>query len=385
MTCSMVSHFKWYGLLCHLAGTLHIRGLQRGPDSARASLRSWYALYASCCLLAVYAGEFVYILQGARNEFQGSHRSTKISYILIYGFTQLKVAVNAVTSAFRASEFLEFFRTAQRFERDTGFRQSRDSFAKSRAFLVLRAVMFAIYCGAAAMTFAYLIEHYNETPSFASKTFFQTLAVLNFLLYLPHDTVYSIVLRPCCEVMVAYIRAQCEELTLVARKTDHVSRMHCVRRLEQVRWNLCGIRDLKGRLERVWKWPLLLAGVNVLLSMSVDAAASFYKLVSGEGLFLSAVFTAYQAVDFAELSMLSQMMVSEASRMKAVLRTMALRDSPECYINQVVFLYDAVQPSEMALQCGHFFKLNTPLVVTMAGAIITFSVILVQTVDQTQH
>ncbi|KAL1422202.1 hypothetical protein MTO96_022335 [Rhipicephalus appendiculatus] len=188
--------------------------LHHGPDKARATLRSWYTLYASGCVLALFAGEFVYILMGTRNEFQGSHRSTKISYILIYGFTQLKVAVNVATSASKASQFLEFFRAAQGFERDSGF---------STVQGLLRAVQ----------------------------------------------------------------------------------------------------------------------GVNVLLSTSVDAAASFYKLKSGEGIFLSAVFTAYQAVDFVELSMLSQAMVNEASRMKAVLKTMVIRDSPECYIEQVRFLYDA--------------------------------------------
>ncbi|KAH7940054.1 hypothetical protein HPB52_020568 [Rhipicephalus sanguineus] len=311
MTCSVTNHFKWYGLLCHLTGSLHIRDLHRGPDNARATLRSWYTLYASCCVLAIYAGEFAYILKGTRNEFQGSHSSTKISYILIYAFTQLKVAVNVATSASKASQFLEFFRAAQRFERVSGFRRSRDSFATSKVFLVLRAVMVAIYCCAAAMTFAYLAEHYNETPSLASRTVLQMLAVLNFLLYLPHDTVYSIVMRPCCEVLVAYVRAQYEELSTVSGKTDPLSRMQSVSRLERVRSNLCEVRNLKRRLEMVWKWPLLLAGVNVLLSTSVDAAASFYKLVSREGIFLSAVFSAYQAVDFVELSMLSQSMVNE--------------------------------------------------------------------------
>ncbi|XP_049512085.1 uncharacterized protein LOC125940245 [Dermacentor silvarum] len=74
-----------------------------------------------------------------------------------------------------------------------------------------------------------------------------------------------------------------------------------------------------------------------------------------------------------------------ASHLKAVLKTMVIRDSPECYINQVRFLYDAVQPPDMGLKCGNFFKLDTPLVVTMAGAIITFAVILVQTVDQARN
>ncbi|KAH7934392.1 hypothetical protein HPB49_025444 [Dermacentor silvarum] len=385
MPCTMANHFKWYGLLCLLSGTLYVRGLQRGPARAVVSLKSWYTLYASCCVLALYAGEFAYILKGSRSEFQGSQLSTKISYVLIYGFAQLKVAVNIATSAFKASELLEFFRAAQRFERDSGFRPSRESFAMSKVFLVFRTVMAAMYCGAAAMTFVFLADHYNEMPSLASSVFLKTLTVLDLLLYIPHDTVYSIAMRPCCEVLVAYIRAQYEELTLVAKKTDPLSRMQTVRRLEMVRLNLCAVRDLKRRLERVWKWPLLLAGASVLLSMSVDAAAAFYKAVSREGIFLSAVFSAYQAVDFADLSMLSQAMINEASHLKAVLKTMVIRDSPECYINQVRFLYDAVQPPDMGLKCGNFFKLDTPLVVTMAGAIITFAVILVQTVDQARN
>ncbi|KAL3175480.1 hypothetical protein MRX96_040231 [Rhipicephalus microplus] len=311
MTCSMAGHFKWYGLLCHFTGTLHVRGLHRGPDKARATLKSWYTLYASGCVLALFAGEFVYILMGTGNEFQGSHRSTKISYILIYGFTQLKVAVNVATSASKASQYLEFFRAAQGFERDSAFRWSRDFFATSKVSLALRVVMVAVYCVAAAMTFAYLNGHYNETPSLASRTLLQVVTVLNLMLYIPHDTVYSIVMRPCCEVLVAYVRAQNEELTLVAGKPDPSFRMQSASQLQQVRSNFCAIRNLKRRLESICKWPLLLAGVNVLASMSVDAAASFFKLMSGEGIFLSAVFSTYQALDFVELSMLSQAMVNE--------------------------------------------------------------------------
>ncbi|KAK8774173.1 hypothetical protein V5799_011297 [Amblyomma americanum] len=384
MACVVADRFKWYGRLCLLTGCLFVRGLHRNIKNATTSPKSWYSLYASFCIITLYVGEFTYIVTGSRSEFNESRLSTRVFYGFVYGFAQFKVAVNIATSVIKASELLNFFRAAERYERVTGFQRSRDSFAMSKVFLLVRITMVAIFCSAAAMTFSYLADRCNETPSLLLKVYLIIVVVLDLFLYLPHDIVYSSVLRPNCEVLVAYIRAQCEELVTVAQRTDPLSRMQNVSRLERIRVDLCAVRNLKVRLERIWKWPLLMASVNVLISMSIDISAAFEKAVTSEGIFLSAVFSTYQALDFADLSMLSQAMVNEATRLKGILKTMATGDCPECYINQVHFLYDAVQPNDMRLNCGNFFKLDTPLLVTMAGAIITFTVILVQTVDQSR-
>ncbi|KAH9369361.1 hypothetical protein HPB48_022452 [Haemaphysalis longicornis] len=260
---------------------------QKGAQYASANWCRWYTLYSLCCIVALYTGEFAYILKGSREEFQSTRSFTRFLYWIIYGLAQVKVAVNIFASVSKTSEMVEFFREAERFEKDANFQMSKRTLRKSKVFFVMRIAMATLFCLAVVMNFSYLDEHYDDVASASLRMFIKAVVVLNSFLYIPHDTVHSNVLRPTCEVLAAYIRSLVEELAHIAADIDPASRLQNLHRLEQVRLRIGTIRRLKTRLDRAWMWPLILANASVLLSMSIDAATAFGKAMSKEGIYLS--------------------------------------------------------------------------------------------------
>ncbi|XP_077529119.1 uncharacterized protein LOC144141434 [Haemaphysalis longicornis] len=59
-----------------------------------------------------------------------------------------------------------------------------------------------------------------------------------------------------------------------------------------------------------------------------------------------------------------------------------MMDSGDAYSEQIEYLHDIIEPDAMCLSGGGFFCLNKALLVSIAGSIITYTVILVQTSDE---
>ncbi|KAL1425248.1 hypothetical protein MTO96_019398 [Rhipicephalus appendiculatus] len=53
--------------------------------------------------------------------------------------------------------------------------------------------------------------------------------------------------------------------------------------------------------------------------------------------------------------------------------------------DEVLFLHDSIDPDEMCLSGAGFFRLGKPMIVSMMGALITYTVILTQTGQQLTH
>ncbi|KAK8777847.1 hypothetical protein V5799_020811 [Amblyomma americanum] len=72
-------------------------------------------------------------------------------------------------------------------------------------------------------------------------------------------------------------------------------------------------------------------------------------------------------------------MITELSKVRETLHR-----SPTCcgnmtYFNQLVYLRNSIKPKDIAISGAGFFSLNRPLLVSLSGALITYTVILVQT------
>ncbi|XP_077558109.1 uncharacterized protein LOC144173647 isoform X2 [Haemaphysalis longicornis] len=59
-----------------------------------------------------------------------------------------------------------------------------------------------------------------------------------------------------------------------------------------------------------------------------------------------------------------------------------MMEAADVYNRQIQYLHDTIEPDIMCLSGGGFFCLNKALLVSMAGSVITYAVILVQTSDE---
>ncbi|XP_070382969.1 uncharacterized protein [Dermacentor albipictus] len=165
-----------------------------------------------------------------------------------------------------------------------------------------------------------------------------------------------LVLRPCCEVILLYIRHEHDVLRSVVQDTGNIAYEQRVRLVEMVRINLCAVSRLKRRLNQVWVCSLGASGALVLCVTCIGIYLTFVEEFSTSQHLLTIMYGASTGLDFLDIANLSDAMVTE-----------------------LLFLADSLEPGEMALSGDGFFSLRLPLLVSLAGAVITYTVILVQT------
>ncbi|KAL1433623.1 hypothetical protein MTO96_012449 [Rhipicephalus appendiculatus] len=108
---------------------------------------------------------------------------------------------------------------------------------------------------------------------------------------------------------------------------------------------------------------------------------SFYAKVGHAEAWLRFTYTLYNTLCFVDMVFMSSDLGSEVEKLKDATKPMSLLDATDTYSLQVGYLHDIIEPDSMCLSAGRFFRLDRSLLVTMAGSIITFTVILVQTSD----
>ncbi|XP_070388855.1 uncharacterized protein [Dermacentor albipictus] len=84
-------------------------------------------------------------------------------------------------------------------------------------------------------------------------------------------------------------------------------------------------------------------------------------------------------LDMVDVGFLVETLNLQTSKMKWTLQSMNFLGLPDSFSKQVRFLHDCLDSDQMCLNACGFFKVNLTLLVSMGGAIITYTVILVQT------
>ncbi|KAH7940338.1 hypothetical protein HPB52_023052 [Rhipicephalus sanguineus] len=107
---------------------------------------------------------------------------------------------------------------------------------------------------------------------------------------------------------------------------------------------------------------IILRPCCLLIVSCINIYSLFDEGVPKDQLLLIMSYCGYATVDFVDVARLSQTMG-----------------------NEVAYLHGTLEPDEMFLSGGNFFTLNLPLLVSLAGSVITYSVILVQTSDSVEH
>ncbi|KAL1479438.1 hypothetical protein MTO96_051835 [Rhipicephalus appendiculatus] len=107
---------------------------------------------------------------------------------------------------------------------------------------------------------------------------------------------------------------------------------------------------------------------------------------------LAILYTISTGLDFLDIVILSDNMVREVRKVRQTLQNAAISSAKWDYIIQVedaegavLYLRDSLKPGEMALSGAGFFSLKLPILVSLAGAVVTYTVILVQTSESVKR
>ncbi|KAL1421657.1 hypothetical protein MTO96_023122 [Rhipicephalus appendiculatus] len=146
-----------------------------------------------------------------------------------------------------------------------------------------------------------------------------------------------------------------------------------------VRVNVCKIKALKTCLNDTCSPAIVTSTACLLIFMCVNLQRLFILKPSDLLFWLSVGYTAYSACCLLDMAFVSEDLAKEARKLKQAAESMAAVDPTSEYLIQVRYLYDSIEPEEMCLSGAGFFRLDRALLLTMAGAVITYAIILMQT------
>ncbi|KAH8030624.1 hypothetical protein HPB51_010558 [Rhipicephalus microplus] len=365
MASVMATHFKPYGWVFLAVGLFFLQGLQsRNAYDVQATWKTWYTLYSITCLLGLTAVELAITVANAMRLFYRVRSFTKSMLVVIWAVIAVRVVVNVVTVVFGSRAMAVFFRKSTKYEKRTAFGPECHH-PRSRMWYFFRFFIVIMF-------FAHVAFNVNRTVRMvdvAGNEFLEFLLKAGVLLFSSlffiYDILHSLALRPCCEVLVSYIRHQHDTLRTALAKGNTAAFAKLVagdvQDLEVVRMNLCSIADLKKTLNGVWQYSIMASATTVLTVTCICTYCLFDEGVSTEQLLLTMTYCFYAATDFAEVARLSQQMSNERCHLSSF--SCKLKELKE-YLVRVSLLHES---SEHCAQ--------------LAGSIITYSVILVQTSD----
>ncbi|XP_037581680.2 uncharacterized protein LOC119464855 [Dermacentor silvarum] len=231
-----------------------------------------------------------------------------------------------------------------------------------------------------------------STAAFGSNYYVDLLRVTTILgnfFFFFYDMLHSFTLRPCCEVLIAYVRHQHATIRAVLPMEDGaITRslgMSGVAELQRVKSNLRSIGKLRELLNDIWQYSLAVSSASLLIVGCICVYCTFDSGMPLNQILLTLSYFVYSALDFVDVAHLSDAMASEVRALKDTLAMASMHRSSADELRQVANLYISICPEDMSLSGGNFFTLDLPLLVSIGGSIITYSVILVQTSDDKEH
>ncbi|KAH6923560.1 hypothetical protein HPB50_002199 [Hyalomma asiaticum] len=365
MASAMAENFRVHGWLCRAAGVFFVKNLHGADvDEMEVTWKSWYTLY-SVALLCVFGAINLEFVATKMMELSTRARSfTKALFLVVPLAVSSKVVTNIVSAIVGSVKMKQFFKNAFEHEMETSFWRQRYRY-RSRISYALRFFM-AVAFSANIVVTAHMTM---STAGFGNNYYLDLLRVSTILgnfFFFFYDMLHSITLRPCCEVLIAYIQHQHAIVRAVLPTDDRaiVGPLGTtgVAELQRVKTNLRSIGKLRQLLNDIWQFSLAVSSAAVLIVGCITVYCTFDSGVPLNQILLSLSYFVYSALDFVDVARLSHEMAGE-----------------------VAHLYASICPEDMSLSGGNFFAVDLPLLVSIGGSIITYSVILVQTSDNVEH
>ncbi|XP_049274112.1 uncharacterized protein LOC119403054 [Rhipicephalus sanguineus] len=367
MVSAMAARIRPYATLCRAAGVFFIRNIHcANPRDAVVSWKSWYTLYSVGCLLTFTLGQLYFVANNTIRVFASVRSFTKSLVLVLPTVVAFKVTVNIASSVFGSWTMLEFFKMSAEHELKSAFdwKKYRYGCRLSYALRFFVGISF----------FAHLIANANitikllhiEGNSFLEFVLKAVMFLFNFLFF-TYDMLHFIILRPCCEVLISYIRQEQDSLNyILAMSETPFTKIAAVdKELDRVRLNMSSIVSLRKVLNSVWQFSIMASAAGLLIVSCINIYSLFDEGVPKDQLLLIMSYCGYATVDFVDVARLSQTMGNEVLKLRESLMKVAVFHDSPTHFRRVAYLHGTLEPDEMFLSGGNFFTLNLPLLVSI--------------------
>ncbi|XP_037515635.2 uncharacterized protein LOC119392749 [Rhipicephalus sanguineus] len=231
--------------------------------------------------------------------------------------------------------------------------------------------------------YVFLMWVHESIPAFlsASLSIVTALAAAAVTVW---DSAPGILAKCFAEVFVQYLRA--ENMALEAAAHGQVVVVGAEQRRDDLRTVLADCRANVEAVLRLVKAAQSLLGTPLLLSFGANmgvVCAVLYSLTDSStptGLIMSGIL--YSSLNFADaldVAFASESLANEVAEMKWTLRSLPFQGHLDKFAKDVRSFHEILDPSAMFLRAHGFFRVNMAQMISMSAAVITYTVILIQT------
>ncbi|XP_077492488.1 uncharacterized protein LOC144103705 [Amblyomma americanum] len=378
----MLRSFALQARLCRLCGFLFVQDIfAKPPRSPKIVWLHWYSLYAAACFAFFLWFEIDVVTRDAI-ELSDTHRFfTKSLLVLLHVVVIVKASGNFLTMIFGCRRMLDFLIKAGRFEKEIDIPACKC--CSQKPFLwsdAKAALMFVLYF----VSYTMALFHQEQKVDIDDQLNFREIfdRVCGFfaaVLFFAYDSVNFINLRHSVEVLERYVSFLKEKLE------DHVGckvlgcEVEAAKKVQAARLHLCTVLELKNDINGIWQRSVVVSSVGLLLVTCISLYTIITEGLKRTELWIAIGYSAFTSYEFLKLATVSQSLSNAFQDIKNSCRKTLTMDRTIAYSHQIQYLHNTINPDDMSLNGSDFFKINLGLLVSMAGSIITYTVILVQT------
>ncbi|XP_077493294.1 uncharacterized protein LOC144104273 [Amblyomma americanum] len=379
---NMLRSFAFQGRLCRFCGCLFINDMfAKPPKSPKVVWAHWYTLYAAACFAFFLWFETDVVTRHAIELSDTKRFLTKSLLVLLHSVVIVKASGNFLTMVVNARKILEFLRKAEAFEKDLGVTSclccgQRHFFWTDLGAIATFALYFVSYTAA-------LFHQEQKVDPDDSLTVREIVnRVCSFFaagLFFTYDSVNFVALRHSAEVLECYILFLKHSIDGCVGCKVAGCELEAAKKVQAVRLHLCTVLEMKNDINAIWQRSVVVSSVGLLLVTCISLYTIITEGLRRTELWIAIGYSAFTSYEFLQLARVSQSLSNTFQAIKDSCRKTPTMDSTTVYSHQVQYLHSTINPDDISLNGSDFFKINLALLVSMAGSIITYTVILVQT------
>ncbi|KAL3187289.1 hypothetical protein MRX96_025597 [Rhipicephalus microplus] len=373
--------YRTFLMTCKLTGCCFVNGLwtKQHASELSANIAPSYVCYCVVTLL-FYGWSLGVITTSQVGPREGLTRTATVIFYGFYILVYVQAAVNAVIIASRSARLLEILKTCAALEAKLHLRRAevRRRLTKVSRWCLVLAILDSI---------KYVVSDRKVIPSAlklmtAVHDWIKIMAVCLycvgvFLVGMWFGLTFWLIVYNA-NVMREYFAGANETLVRAL-----VAPSGCARTLQNVRLHQAELRRILSMMNSVLGIPsVLLYGQGVFFM----CATTFGVLLSGVSVLdriLSAIYAVSMAVILVVSANAAHKMTSEANRIKDVVQDTDYATLSDAAANQLHLVILTSEAGQSAFSGWGLFDVNLPLLVSISGAIITYTVVLVQTDEGT--
>ncbi|KAK8774172.1 hypothetical protein V5799_011296 [Amblyomma americanum] len=291
----------------------------------------WYTLYAAACFAFFLWFETDVVTRHAIELSDTKRFFTKSLLVLLHAVVIVKASGNFLTMVVNARRILEFLQKAEAFEKDLGVTSclccgQRHFFWTDLGAIATFALYFVSYTAA-------LFHQEQKVDPDDSLTVREIVnRVCSFFaagLFFTYDSVNFVALRHSAEVLECYILFLKHSIDGCVGCKVAGCELEAAKKVQAVRLHLCTVLEMKNDINGIWQRSVVVSSVGLLLVTCISLYTIITEGLRRTELWIAIGYSAFTSYEFLQLARVSQSLSNTMAGSIITYTVILVQTSPE--------------------------------------------------------